>query len=270
MEQLQKQLQEEKEVTQKLEEKIEMMLMQAPHPPNAMQIRKLMVSPEDWDDEILGDPNDHGGDQIMLSGDKANGDWGLRVFLNLGPDPTDEAQSITSRVACWAGGIDALDRGETSVIPIRSLSELSTAVTKAACTQAMHKHGEPNDTLIPATVEYTMLKPLSRGALAILKPYLIVKQDETKRDREQNEEFDSDDPHRQLPTRAELMHEIGRLQCVYSAQPPCSLIQRLLNIPQYLISAASQNGISEVIADLEKRHIISGTHFPYNSPVRPL
>ncbi|KAK4806399.1 hypothetical protein QYF61_016249 [Mycteria americana] len=146
------------------------------------------------------------GDQIMLSGDKANGYWGLGVFLNLGPDPTDEAQSITSRVACWAGGTDALDRGEPSIIPIRSLSELSTAVTKAACTQAMHKHGEPNDTLIPATVEYTMLKPLSRGALAILKPYLIAKQDEIKRDREQNEEFDSDDPHRQLPTRAELMH----------------------------------------------------------------
>ncbi|KAK4806400.1 hypothetical protein QYF61_016250 [Mycteria americana] len=127
------------------------------------------------------------------------GPRGLAATGLPGPDPTDEAQSITSRVACWAGGIDALDRGEPSIIPIRSLSELSTAVTKAACTQ-----------------------------------------------------------------------EIGRLQCVYSAQPPCSLIQRLLNIPQYLISAASQNGISEVIADLEKRHIISRTHFPYNSPVWPV
>lgn len=49
---LQKQLQEEKEKNQKLEEKIEVMLMQAPHHHNSMQIRKLIVSPEEWDSDI--------------------------------------------------------------------------------------------------------------------------------------------------------------------------------------------------------------------------
>ncbi|KAK4828030.1 hypothetical protein QYF61_022807 [Mycteria americana] len=149
-----------------------------------------------------------GGDQIMLNGDEANVYWGPGVFLNLGPNSIDEAHSITSSVAYWAGGIDALDQGEPSMIPIRSLNELSTAVTKATCIQAMHKCGESGDTPISATVHYTMLKPLIRGAPSILKPYLIAKQDEIKRDTEQNEEFGGDDPHRQLPTWAELMHGI--------------------------------------------------------------
>ena len=45
---------------------------------------------------------------------------------------------------------------------------------------------------------------------------------------------------------------------------------KITSVPQYLISAAAQNGISEVIADLEKRQIISRTHSPQNSPVRPV
>ncbi|KAK4819568.1 LOW QUALITY PROTEIN: hypothetical protein QYF61_007079 [Mycteria americana] len=65
IEQLQKQLQEEKEKRQKLGEKVEMMLIQAlrpppppPPPPDIVQIRKLIVSPEDWDGDIWGDPDD--------------------------------------------------------------------------------------------------------------------------------------------------------------------------------------------------------------------
>lgn len=34
------------------------MLLQAPHPPSMVHIRKLIVSPEDWDSDIWGDPND--------------------------------------------------------------------------------------------------------------------------------------------------------------------------------------------------------------------
>ncbi|KAK4806990.1 hypothetical protein QYF61_000319 [Mycteria americana] len=45
---------------------------------------------------------------------------------------------------------------------------------------------------------------------------------------------------------------------------------QITNVPQYPISAAARNGISEVIADLEKRQIISKTHSPYNSPVWPV
>lgn len=42
---------------------------------------------------------------------------------------------------------------------------------------------------------------------------------------------------------------------------------KITNVPQYPISAAAQNRVSEVTADLEKRQIITSTHFPYNSPV---
>ena len=35
-----------------------MIFMQAPHQSNPMQIRKLIVSPENWDGDIWGDPDD--------------------------------------------------------------------------------------------------------------------------------------------------------------------------------------------------------------------
>ncbi|PKU30127.1 hypothetical protein llap_19569 [Limosa lapponica baueri] len=34
------------------------MLMQAPHPPDIVQLRKLILSPEHWDRDIWGDPED--------------------------------------------------------------------------------------------------------------------------------------------------------------------------------------------------------------------
>ncbi|PKU33934.1 hypothetical protein llap_15760 [Limosa lapponica baueri] len=61
----------------------------------------------------------------MLSQDEASGYWGLGVFLNLGPDPADTPHSITSRVAYWAGGVDTMERGEPSLIPIESLREIA-------------------------------------------------------------------------------------------------------------------------------------------------
>ena len=60
----------------------------------------------------------------MLSEDEANGYWGPGVFLNLGPDLADTPHSISRRVAYWAGGTDAMGRGEPSIITIKSLSEL--------------------------------------------------------------------------------------------------------------------------------------------------
>jgi len=42
-----------------LEEKVKMVLMWSPHPLTPMQIRKLIVSPEAWDDDIWGDPDDY-------------------------------------------------------------------------------------------------------------------------------------------------------------------------------------------------------------------
>ncbi|KAK4811160.1 hypothetical protein QYF61_019791 [Mycteria americana] len=145
----------------------------------------------------------------MLSEDEASGYWGPGVFLNLGPDPTNTPHSITSRVAYWAGGIDTMERGEPSIIPIKSLSELSTAVTKAACIQAMHKRGS-HDVPLSATVDFAMLKPLIRGAPAILKSHLVAKRDEIKKDTEHNEGLgdNTQTAHKQLPTWADLMHGI--------------------------------------------------------------
>uniref|UniRef100_A0A8C3K6U7 Uncharacterized protein n=1 Tax=Calidris pygmaea TaxID=425635 RepID=A0A8C3K6U7_9CHAR len=237
--QLREQLQEQKEKMQKFEQKVEMMLIQAPQPPDIVQIRKLIVSPEDWDGDIWGGPSDNkleddvpsfptappeyearpiikteittgprggnprnttrtspwdplqlsnlqekysrnadetetqylwrvcltGGDRIMLSQDEASRHWGPGVILNLGPDPADTPHSITSRVAYWAGGVDILERGEPSLIPIESLSELPTAITKAACIQAMQEKGQ-HDIPLSATVNFEMLKPLIRGAPA--------------------------------------------------------------------------------------------------------
>ncbi|KAM9591119.1 uncharacterized protein ACIBXB_006056 [Morphnus guianensis] len=292
-EQLQKQLKEEKEKKQKLEERVEMMLMQAPHPPDIAQIRKLIVSPEEWDGNIWGDPdNDYvkqdnplypplplnppeyearpiikteettgprggagdctrkttpfdpiqmanlqecyghkpgeteteylwrvcltGRHRILLNGDEANGFWGPGVFLNAGPTPPDNPHSITSRVAYWAGGIDVLERGEPLLIPIKSLNELSTAITKAACIQAMHERS-PLNVPISAIVDPDVLKPLIKGAPAMLKPYLIAKRDEIRRHTDFNallairEAADDEEEalvQRNLPTWATLMHDI--------------------------------------------------------------
>ncbi|KAK4807063.1 hypothetical protein QYF61_018404 [Mycteria americana] len=255
----------------------------------------------------------------MLSEDEASGYWGPVVFLNLGPDPTNTPHSITSRVAYWAGGIDTMERGEPSIIPIKSLSELSTAVTKAACIQAMHKRGS-HDVPLSATVDFAMLKPLIRGAPAILKSHLVAKRDEIKKDTEHNEGLgdNAQTARKQLPTWADLMHGIvnysremgwddapaekqnlksrggdhkrlpnssvwsfgsnidpnpsrNREAAVRALRAAPALPEsKITNVPQYPLSAAARNGISEVIADLEKRQIISRTHSPYNSPVWPV
>ncbi|XP_052631213.1 uncharacterized protein LOC128136111 [Harpia harpyja] len=157
-----------------------------------------------------------GGDRILLNGDEADGFWGPGVFLNAGPAPPDDPRSITSRVAYWAGGIDVLERGEPLLIPIKSLNELSTAITKAACIQAMHECG-PLNVPISAVVDPDMLKPLIKGAPAMLKPYLIAKRDEIRRDADFNallairEAADDEEEalvQRNLPTWATLMHDI--------------------------------------------------------------
>lgn len=61
-----------------------------------------------------------------------------------------------------------MEQGEPSLIPIKSLSKLSTAVTKAICIWAMHKQG-PHNVPLTATVDFAMLTLLIRGVPAILK-----------------------------------------------------------------------------------------------------
>lgn len=60
---LQRQFQEAQLKERKLRERVEVMLMQAPRSPDIVQIRKLIVSPEEWDDNIWGDKSNDGLDE---------------------------------------------------------------------------------------------------------------------------------------------------------------------------------------------------------------
>ena len=133
---------------------------------------------------------------------------GTRSVLEEGPAPNTEPHSITRRVSYWAGGIDPWGRGEPTAIPIRSLSKLSTAVTKAACLQAMNYRGAYGNYPISAPVDPQAMRPLIRGAPAVLKSYLIAKRDEIRQNIEHNaqEGQDSQPCLRPIPTWADLMH----------------------------------------------------------------
>lgn len=116
----------------------------------------------------------------MLNQDEADGFWGPGVFLSGRSDPNNELHSIMSWTAYWAGGIDPREREELTAISIRALNELSTAVTKAACIQAMNDKGEHGNYLVSAPTDPQAMKPLTQGAPTVLKPYLITKKDETR------------------------------------------------------------------------------------------
>ena len=57
VEQLQKQLGEEKEKRRSLEDKLELMRIWASNPLDPVKICKLIISPEDWDGDIWEDPH---------------------------------------------------------------------------------------------------------------------------------------------------------------------------------------------------------------------
>ncbi|XP_074965396.1 uncharacterized protein LOC142064386 [Phalacrocorax aristotelis] len=277
IEQLMKELGEEKEKCRKAEDKLELMITQASNTPDPVKICKVIVSPEDWDGNIWEDPDEEfskeseldesefkvgpitktkvsagpqggkwrntaetipwdplplanlqekygrktgeseteylwrvsltGGDRIMLDQGVAAGFWGPGVFLNEGPDPNTEPHSITRRVAYWAGGKDPWDRGEPAAIPIRSLSEVSAAVTKAACLQAMNDRGAHGNYPIAAPVNPQAMRPLIKGAPAVLKQYLIAKSHEIRQSIEHNTQ-EGQKSLRPIPTWAELMRGI--------------------------------------------------------------
>lgn len=60
---------------------------------------------------------------------------GPRSFLKFRTQRNNLPHSITREVAYCAGGLDTMEQGEPSIICIKSLSDLSRAVTKAVCTQ---------------------------------------------------------------------------------------------------------------------------------------
>lgn len=98
-----------------------------------------------------------------------------------------------------------MEQGEPSIMPIKSLRELSTTIPKAPCIQAVHEGG-PHHAPLSATVDFAKLKPLTRGAPTIPMPHLVSKWGKIKGDTGYNKE--GNDAPKQLFTWAELMHGI--------------------------------------------------------------
>lgn len=129
---------------------------------------------------------------IMLDQGKATGFQGPGVVLNLGPDPNAESHSIKQQVAYWAGGIDPWDRRKFTAVPVRSVSEVSTAITKAACLQAMNDGGEHGNNPIAAPLDSQAMRPQIKGVSAALEQHLIAKKHEIRQNTEHNAQEDQD------------------------------------------------------------------------------
>ncbi|KAK4808440.1 hypothetical protein QYF61_004896 [Mycteria americana] len=95
-----------------------------------------------------------GGDRILLSDNEARGFWGPGVLLSDGPAGD---QSITLRVAYWAGGVDT-----------KEIVRVSGRSTKAVCVQAMYEWGQQGIPMA-ALVDPRHLRPLIRGLPDALK-----------------------------------------------------------------------------------------------------
>lgn len=86
-----------------MEEKIEMMIMWAPHPPNPMQIRKLIASPEDWDGDICGDPDGHdeGNVNTLLPSDSSEYKTRPIIKVEYSEGPLGDGQRYTMQSTPW-------------------------------------------------------------------------------------------------------------------------------------------------------------------------
>lgn len=100
-----------------------------------------------------------GEDDILLDGTESYGFWGAGIFLHHGLQPSSEPHSITSRVAYWAGRMNNTESGESVSIPMPSSDDVTMAVTKAACIQAMHDRANRNIP-ISAEVDPERMRPL--------------------------------------------------------------------------------------------------------------
>ncbi|XP_069631239.1 LOW QUALITY PROTEIN: uncharacterized protein [Haliaeetus albicilla] len=126
---------------------------------------KFSCKPGETETEYLWRVSLTGEDRILLSDDEARNYWGPGVFLSAG---SAGDQSITSRVAYWAGGADPRERGEPVTIQVKGLSELTEGVQKPTCVQAMYDRGQQG---IPMTalVDPRHLRPFIRDLLDVLK-----------------------------------------------------------------------------------------------------
>lgn len=59
---------------------------------------------------------------------------GPKSFLKFRTQGNILFHSVTRQVVYWAGGLDTMEQGEHSIIPIKSLSDLSRCIIKASCT----------------------------------------------------------------------------------------------------------------------------------------
>ncbi|KGL93484.1 hypothetical protein N301_02881, partial [Charadrius vociferus] len=118
-----------------------------------------------------------GGDQIPLSEKEARGYWGHGVIAEMNridhPDTGDSSSpwSSTQRAACWAGGLNPLERGDPLAI-ISTADQLLESVHKAACLQMIQERiltpgCEPP--MMPL-VNPEIMTPLIRGLPKSLKP----------------------------------------------------------------------------------------------------
>ena len=144
-----------------------------------------------------------GGGRILLSKDEATGFWGPGVFLSDGPDGD---QSITSRVAYWAGDIDPRERGEPVAIVIKGLSDLAEGVQKAACIQAMYERGRQSPPMA-APVDSVHLRLLIKGLLDALKIYVQSLKEEIQGAIDRNKQNTRSPPEHVL-TWVEILHNV--------------------------------------------------------------
>lgn len=77
-----------------------------------------------------------GGDCTLLSKDEARGYWGPGAFLTT--DDNREPQSLTQRLAYWAGGLNPMERGDPFSIKTPTAGHILESVHKTAHLQLIH------------------------------------------------------------------------------------------------------------------------------------
>lgn len=90
---------------------------------------KYGTKPEETETEYLWTVSLTGGDRILLNGNETSGYWGPGVFLNTGLNLPNDPNSLTSRVAYRADGINVLESGQSILIPFKSLSDKKSLLT---------------------------------------------------------------------------------------------------------------------------------------------
>ncbi|XP_064031348.1 uncharacterized protein LOC135192273 [Pogoniulus pusillus] len=118
---------------------------------------------------------DNRADSIILCRDEVKGcSWGPEVFLGAGPKGD---YALSSRIFYWAGSLDPMDRQEPTEVNVSDSAELTEAIKKLVCVQAVYQRGlypYPLD----APIDPQRLKPLVRSLPAPLKGVCDAKREQ--------------------------------------------------------------------------------------------